>query len=59
MRIRGEEIPPPDRYNAKQREAMLKAKMFYRLPVSESEAHSSFENAFRGLISSLKERGEI
>lgn len=59
MRIRGEEIPPPDRYNAKQREAMFKAKAFYRLPVSESDAHSSFENAFRGLISSFKERGEI
>lgn len=59
MRIRSEDIPPPNRHNAKQREAMIRAKMHYKLPVSEAEGRNSFENAFRGLISAFKERGEI
>lgn len=59
MRIRGEDIPPPDRHNARQREALIKAKMHYRLPVPEVEARKTFENAFKGLISSYKERGDI
>lgn len=59
MRVRGEEIPPADKHNGKQREALIKAKMHYKLPVTEAEARSSFENAFVGLISSFKERGDI
>lgn len=59
MRIRGEEVPPPNAHNGKQRAALITAKMAYKLPVSEAERRNSFENAFRGLISAFEERGEI
>lgn len=59
IRIRSEDIPPPSAHNGKQRAAMMRAKELYRLPVSESERRSSFNNAFMGLISAFEERGEI
>lgn len=59
MHIRGREVPAPTKNNAKQREEIIRAKMHYKLPVSEAESRAEFENAFRGLISSFEKRGEI
>ncbi len=57
MSIRGREIPAATKYNAKEIAALMEAKAYYAIRVSEDEAEQTFQSGVDRLAASLTERG--
>ena len=57
MLIRGREIPEATKYNAKEIAALMEAKAYYAIRISEDEAEQTFQSGVDRLAASLAERG--
>jgi len=57
MSIRGREIPEPTKYNAKEIAALMEAKAYYAIRISEDEAEQAFQSGVDRLTATLTERG--
>lgn len=54
LNVRTQDIPAANKYNAKEREAIMKAKARYALKLSPEEQKRNYENAVRNVFRSME-----